>query len=104
RVPVEIGSSYTDARWGQRLMRFSEFVATYMDPARAVPARERGYLAQHDLLTQMPRLRADVGVPDYCYCEPPSAQSKDGSEEDCAASEPAINAWFGPAHTVSPLH
>jgi lysine-specific demethylase 8 len=105
-VPVEIGSSYTDARWGQRLMRFDEFVARYMDPERTVMASERGYLAQHDLLTQMPRLRADIGVPEYCYCEPPPAEDKadEVTHEDCAASEPAINAWFGPAHTVSPLH
>jgi lysine-specific demethylase 8 len=103
RVPIEIGRSYTDSSWGQRLMRFDEFVARFMCPGSEVDARERGYLAQHDLLSQVPRLRADVAVPDYCYCEPPPPPT-DEESGDGGAGELAINAWFGPAHTVSPLH
>jgi hypothetical protein len=53
-----------------------------------------GYLAQHDLFEQIPRLRADIVVPDY------TAISLD--PDGCA--EPIMNAWLGPARTVSPLH
>jgi len=36
-------------------------------------------------------------VPEYCYFS-------DNEENDAESSEVDINAWFGPANTVSPLH
>ena len=53
-------------------------------------SKEIGYLAQHQLLDQIPELQDDVVVPDYC------AMSENGEVE--------MNAWFGPANTISPLH
>jgi len=63
------------------------------------------YLAQHDLLTQLPSLRADILIPDYCFSSPPPpipthAPLPSAEELDT----PLQNAWLGPPGTVSPLH
>jgi lysine-specific demethylase 8 len=84
-VPVEVGRSYTDEGWGQRIMPFSEFVDTYLwrlkDGAKTAMGDQAhkdedqtGYMAQHDLLAQIPALRKDISVPDFCYIDPPEAE------------------------------
>lgn len=80
-VPVEVGRSYTDEGWGQKIMPFREFVDRYiwqegMEDAggAVVNERETGYMAQHDLLRQIPALRRDVSVPDVCYITPPGPE------------------------------
>lgn len=128
-VPVEIGRSYTDDGWGQKVMRFGEFMDVYLLQgmnARGSTKRSGtnghdyrsseeqddedeqgkvGYLAQHDLFSQIPSLRNDISVPDYCYTDPPpSSPIKAGKDPPPKLSEPLLNAWFGPAGTVSPLH
>ncbi|OAL53865.1 jumonji domain-containing 5 [Pyrenochaeta sp. DS3sAY3a] len=112
-VPVEIGKSYTDEGWSQKIVTFKEFMKTYMIEARPESLRDdeakfkpdqKGYLAQHDLFAQMPSLRADISIPDYCYCDPAPSPHLTNIKPVAKLSEPLLNAWFGPAGTTSPLH
>ncbi|PLB48904.1 GTP-binding protein Obg/CgtA [Aspergillus steynii IBT 23096] len=79
-VPVEIGRSYTDEGWGQRIMEFGEFVDRYIwreggaDDDNGDEGPQTGYMAQHDLLSQIPALRKDISIPDYCYIDPPGPE------------------------------
>lgn len=61
-------------------------------------AQSMGYIAQHCLFDQIPELRGDFSVPDYCSLLPPEEDAAEG------ASEVLVNAWLGPVGTVSPLH
>lgn len=76
-----------------------------------------GYLAQHELLEQIPDLRRDICVPDFCSLlldeeeteDEVNQGSLDKDEEifsngSCSASKVMIQAWFGPLGTISPLH
>ncbi|KIV78727.1 hypothetical protein PV11_06344 [Exophiala sideris] len=79
-VPIEIGRSYTDDDWGQTIVPFRTFLNDYIlrgNQARTVPAEDMktGYLAQHDLLKQIPALRSDIATPDYCFLDAPPAES-----------------------------
>ncbi|CCJ28279.1 unnamed protein product [Pneumocystis jirovecii] len=111
-VPVEIGRNYTDQAWGQQLMPFYEFLKKYIlqtkktSNTHGTEKEEIGYLAQHDIFSQIPALREDIMVPDYCFTTPPPIPSHLQAfiEEMPLLHEPLLNAWFGGKGTVSPLH
>ncbi|KAI4908193.1 hypothetical protein J4E90_008817 [Alternaria incomplexa] len=126
-IPIEVGKSYTDEGWGQRITTFRDFMETYMlerngevasaadhmDTTQSPELDEAdsstkptptGYLAQHDLFAQIPSLRADISIPDYCYCEPAPSPHLSHIKPVAKLEEPLLNAWFGPAGTISPLH
>ncbi|KAL1635729.1 hypothetical protein SLS58_010092 [Diplodia intermedia] len=119
-VPIEIGRSYTDDDWGQKIVTFRDFMRKYMfhdqdddddneEAGNDDDYNQTGYLAQHDLFAQIPSMRADIAVPDYCYATPvpaPSPATKNATPPlpPGHPSFPLLNAWFGPADTISPLH
>ncbi|KAF4587261.1 Lysine-specific demethylase 8 [Ophiocordyceps camponoti-floridani] len=98
-VPIELGRSYVDQGWGQELMRFSRFLAEHV----VQQTKTTGYLAQHDLFRQIPSLRRDVTIPDYCWASVPP-HPLDPSQDQAVLHVPRLNAWFGPAGTITPLH
>ena len=104
-VPVEVGKSYTDDSWGQKIIPIREFFSTYLLPAEP---EDVGYLAQHDLFAQIPTLREDILIPDYCYTTPPPADADaartSGLAQALQLDQPLLNAWFGPKGTQTPLH
>jgi Cupin-like domain len=76
-VPVELGRSYVDEDWGQKIMPFRVFMKDHILPATDDSKDNHdkdsrvGYLAQHDLLKQIPSLHAAIATPDYCYLDAP---------------------------------
>ena len=110
-VPVELGGTYTGEGWRQELMTIGDFIGRFIEPntldghptdnddgGGRSDTGGKAYLAQHQLFDQIPALRRDIMTPDYC------ALLLDDEEDDRDAGSVAINAWFGPAGTVSPLH
>jgi hypothetical protein len=132
-VPVEVGRSYVDDGWGQKIISFKDFMNDYLlqsptnilDSTRTLLVIKKpphnnteendsaqgsrtGYLAQHDLFTQIPSLRADINIPDYCYTYAslphPSSPLAAKHRAMPFLTEPLLNAWLGPAGTISPMH
>ncbi|ATY63927.1 jumonji domain containing 5 [Cordyceps militaris] len=115
-VPVEIGLSYVHSDWGQQLLSFKNFLVGYIDnrltvdhavcdTAEPIPMLSRvpGYLAQHDLFRQIPALRNDILVPDFCWATVPGHPLNEDKVRP-KLEVPALNVWFGSAGTTTPLH
>ncbi|KAF1329847.1 Lysine-specific demethylase 8, partial [Globisporangium splendens] len=102
-VPIEIGSSYLEDDWRQELMTVNEFIDQYLLPQSEGEVSAKGgpvgYLAQHHLFEQIAVLARDIITPDYCALRRSDDDDEQDDEEDIA-----VNAWFGPEGTVSPLH
>ena len=83
-------------------MSLAQFIERHIegrrDEGRGGPT---AYLAQHRLFEQLPRLRRDILVPDYCALSTADEVEEEEEEEE---EEVAINAWLGPGGTASPLH
>ncbi|KAJ6786256.1 hypothetical protein PWT90_07408 [Aphanocladium album] len=119
-VPVEIGRSYVDHGWGQQLLPFKEFVIRYIDSSLAVDeaasvaadlaansnaaVAQPGYLAQHDLFSQIPQLKNDIQIPDFCWADIPDRSPFSNAPPKPKLQMPEVNAWFGPPRTITPLH
>ncbi|KAH6577860.1 hypothetical protein BASA83_011656 [Batrachochytrium salamandrivorans] len=140
-VPVEIGSRYTDETWTQKLLPVSDLMQHIIDGERLSDtpisphtiasnnASAVMYLAQHNLLDQIPSLALDVEVPDYCITAPPrSHRAKlphlnptsirqapnthstlsdtvvEANNDEDDDQEVRVNTWLGPLGTHSPLH
>ncbi|KAM5360380.1 hypothetical protein ACJZ2D_013802 [Fusarium nematophilum] len=105
-VPVEVGRSYVDDGWGQELIHFRAFLARYVEvdaSTTAPPSQPTGYLAQHNLFQQIPSLRNDIRVPDFCWVDVPPHPTAHSLNQP-PLDVPQLNAWFGPARTITPLH
>lgn len=104
-VPVEIGTKYTDQCWSQRLMTVNEFMNDYViENVAQTGSKEKGYLAQHDLFHQIPELRKDICIPDFCSVRIDDDVNPDDSSGQGEGEAIETNVWFGPSGTVSPLH
>ncbi|KAI6382457.1 hypothetical protein MCOR25_000749 [Pyricularia grisea] len=129
-VPVETGRSYVDEGWGQKIIPFSAFLEGYIDRSAISSSADHdssnskrtegggtagslheqasiAYLAQHQLFTQLPSLRDDIRIPDYCYTAPPpppASMFPTSEQRPPELEDPILNAWFGPPGTITPLH
>ncbi|KAH8302757.1 hypothetical protein KR044_010579 [Drosophila immigrans] len=91
-VPIEIGSNYASDEWSQQLVKIRDFLFRQFGSDNQAEDLEVEYLAQHELFAQIPALKSDICVPDYCSVNTDGVSSVD------------IKAWLGPKHTVSPMH
>ncbi|CDO68874.1 hypothetical protein BN946_scf185000.g17 [Trametes cinnabarina] len=102
-VPVEVGNDYRADDWTQRMMPWEDFLER-LGGSSQNGAHPILYLAQHSLFKQFPALRDDIILPDYVYS---SLDAPDGYPQYAPPSNEdqlVLNAWLGPARTVSPAH
>ena len=100
-VPVEIGNDYRVDSWSQNMMPWEDFLH-WLPTSDGVRKDEMIYLAQHSLLTQFPKLRGDILIPDLVYFVP---ETREADYKPPANEEGlVINAWLGPKGTISPAH
>ncbi|KAL9122288.1 MAG: hypothetical protein Q9187_001152 [Circinaria calcarea] len=102
-VPIELGRSYTDDNFGQAIMPFRDFISNYLITASS---GELGYLAQHDLFSQIPDLRNDIITPIFCstHPPPPAPGTPLANTTIPHLETPLAKIWLGPAGTISSLH
>jgi len=89
-VPIEVGRTYLDDTWTQKLMTLNSFIDDHVQNPDQ-PPEKTGYLAQTQLFEQIPELRKDIETPIYCALD---------ADNDVFV----VNAWFGPKGTTTPLH
>ncbi|KAG5683742.1 hypothetical protein PVAND_013007 [Polypedilum vanderplanki] len=87
-VPIELGKTYDDDKWGQSMLKLKDFLRTFVNDEDK-KNDTKGYLAQHDLFEQIPALKNDFHIPDYCAI---------------SSIEPVVKSWIGPENTISTMH
>lgn len=102
-VPVELGRSYTDDGFGQAIMPFGDFMRNHL---MTTSGEEIGYLAQHDLFSQVPDLRKDIRMPIFCFTNPPppTPGTPLANARIIHLKTPLAKIWLGPSGTISSLH
>eukprot|EP01128_Nolandella_sp_AFSM9_P011341 TRINITY_DN804_c0_g2_i5.p1 TRINITY_DN804_c0_g2~~TRINITY_DN804_c0_g2_i5.p1 ORF type:complete len:472 (-),score=80.38 TRINITY_DN804_c0_g2_i5:816-2231(-) len=84
-VPVEIGT-WSSGHWEEKCVSVRDFFEEYLVKEESVL-----YLAQHSLFDQLPSLRVDYSPPTL-LTEIEGVVARD------------VNAWWGSANTITPLH
>ncbi|KAI0693916.1 hypothetical protein BC835DRAFT_1275268 [Cytidiella melzeri] len=107
-VPVEVGSDYRADDWTHTLMSWDKFLSSldvsFSHSHEGESQKHILYLAQHNLFAQFPALRNDIIIPDYAYAAPAVPDSHVNYRPPANDEQLVINAWLGPAGTVSPAH
>lgn len=105
-VPVEIGHDYRTLDWSQRIISWDTFLGYLSLPASngSVHQKEVMYHAQHDIFKQFSALRDDIIIPDYVYASLPPPDYYVNYRPPANEDGHIVNAWLGPAGTVSPAH
>ena len=109
---MEVGSDYREDDWTQKMMPWDAFLASIeelekQNQTQADAGLSPGpllYLAQHSLFNQFPALKEDVVVPDYVYADLPPPEDFPQYVPPANDERLVLNAWLGPAGTVSPAH
>eukprot|EP00941_MAST-03F_sp_MAST-3F-sp1_P004218 g4218.t1 len=97
-VPVETcdakdaTQTYLSKSWKQQVTTLEAFIEEHVNEENDSTI---AYLAQHPLFDQIPALRNDIETPTVCQAKTSVDDNSNGVH---------VNAWFGPKHTVSPLH
>ncbi|KAJ3239699.1 Lysine-specific demethylase 8 [Chytriomyces hyalinus] len=112
-VPVETYAkedtslSFLSDSWSHRVIPLDEYIQQYvLDGNKEAPLsdNEAGYLAQHPLFDQIPALRHDIGIPEFCHAVTEQDRNAPPDCEVRSGDAPLVSAWLGPSGTVSPLH
>ncbi|KAI0693005.1 Clavaminate synthase-like protein [Cerioporus squamosus] len=103
-VPVEVGGDYRSDDWTQRMMPWDEFLSSLGEQHPGESSKPVLYLAQHSLFKQFPALKDDIYVPDYAYSDLDPPDNYPQYVPPASEERLVLNAWLGPAGTVSPAH
>jgi hypothetical protein len=111
-VPIETcakedaGKSFLSNTWTHKVMQLDEYIATYIVKENEPVDSDNlhGYLAQHPLFDQIPSLKDDIRIPEYCNARTSLDEDVPTDVEFFDGSNPKIASWFGPKDTVSPIH
>eukprot|EP01119_Soliformovum_irregulare_P007162 TRINITY_DN19563_c0_g1_i1.p1 TRINITY_DN19563_c0_g1~~TRINITY_DN19563_c0_g1_i1.p1 ORF type:complete len:240 (+),score=46.42 TRINITY_DN19563_c0_g1_i1:2-721(+) len=88
-VPIEMGGAYNTPKFKQAMVPLGAYIESFINDDQD-ETKFQPYMAQFDLLDEVPELKDDIITPDYI------------NVEDCALER--CNMWIGPRGTITPLH